>query len=43
MSRASVSMPSSIAFHIEGLREAGDPVPEPSTRAGMFEVGEAVA
>ncbi len=33
-------MREAIAFHIEGLREAGDPVPEPSTRAGMIEVGE---
>ena len=33
-------MREAIAFHIEGLREAGDPVPEPSTRAGTIEVGE---
>ena len=33
-------MREAIAFHIEGLREAGDPVPEPSTRAGAIEVGE---
>lgn len=36
-------MREAIAFHIEGLREAGDPVPEPSTRAGLVEVDQAVA
>ena len=36
-------MREAIAFHIEGLREAGDPVPEPSTRAGTIKVDLAVA
>ena len=36
-------MREAIAFHVEGLREAGDPVPEPSTRAGTIEVDQAVA
>ena len=36
-------MREAIAFHIEGLHEAGDPVPEPSTRTGTIEVDQAVA
>ena len=27
-----------IEFHLEGMREDGDPVPEPSTYAAMLEV-----
>lgn len=27
-----------IEFHIEGLRDHGEPVPEPSTEAGLVEV-----
>lgn len=27
-----------IAFHIEGLREAGLPIPEPTSQVGMVEV-----
>ena len=33
-------MREAMAFHLEGLREAGDPAPEPSTRAGTIEVAE---
>lgn len=36
-------MREAIAFHVEGLREAGEPVPEPSTRAGTIEVEAVVA
>lgn len=32
-------MREAMAFHLEGLREAGEPVPEPTTRAGAIEVG----
>ena len=36
-------MRAAMAFHVEGLRAAGDPVPEPSTRAGAIEVEPVVA
>ena len=32
-------MHEAIEFHIEGLRLAGDPVPEPRTQAAYCEVG----
>ena len=36
-------MRAAMAFHVEGLRAAGDPVPEPSTHAGAIEVEPVVA
>lgn len=32
-----------IAFHIESLREYGDPVPEPSTSTGVVRIAEPLA
>jgi len=34
-------MRDAIAFHIEGLREAGDPVPGPTTTSTYVELGPA--
>jgi predicted RNase H-like HicB family nuclease len=31
-------MTEAVAFHIEGMREAGEPVPTPTTRAATVEV-----
>jgi predicted RNase H-like HicB family nuclease len=30
-----------IAFHVEGLREDGDPIPEPTTRVEVLETSAA--
>ncbi len=30
-----------IEFHLEGLREDGDPIPEPSSRVGYVQVTQA--
>jgi predicted RNase H-like HicB family nuclease len=32
-----------IEFHLEGMREDGSPIPEPSSRAEYVEVGEQAA
>lgn len=36
-------MREAMAFHIEGLREAGEPVPEPTDAAGVMIVDPAAA
>ena len=35
------NMREAIAFHLDGLREDGDPIPEPTTRVGMLQVESA--
>ena len=32
-----------VEFHLEGMREEGDPIPEPSTRFELIEVSAPVA
>ena len=32
------NMQEAIEFHLEGMREDGDPIPEPSTTAALVEV-----
>jgi predicted RNase H-like HicB family nuclease len=42
LKEAEDNMREAIAFHLEGMREDGDPIPEPTTKVGMLPV-ESVA
>jgi predicted RNase H-like HicB family nuclease len=41
LEEAERNMREAIAFHLDGLREEGDPIPEPTTRVGMLRVESA--
>jgi len=41
LEEAQRNMREAIAFHLDGLREDGDPIPEPTTRAGMVQIESA--
>jgi predicted RNase H-like HicB family nuclease len=41
LEEAERNMREAIAFHLDGLREDGDPIPEPTTRVGMLQVESA--
>jgi predicted RNase H-like HicB family nuclease len=41
LEEAERNMREAIAFHLDGLREEGDPIPEPTTRVGMLQVESA--
>jgi len=38
LKEAEQNMREAIAFHLDGMREDGEPIPEPTTKAGMLPV-----
>ncbi len=43
LDEAKAEIREAIAFHLDGMREDGTPIPQPSSRAEYVEVGERAA